>query len=207
MKSLTNKRWLVVLGKFIVLAGLVGALMWVWQQVHIQKVAMHQVQKSLNDLPERISGQAALKSELERHKHDIERLHRYTPAQQEGISEFVSELEKEAVREKIRFSINDIMKDQKTDESGNPIENTGPLNEVYIKGTANGRPEDLVSFLYTLEHMPYLVRVPEWTLQALATGNGASTIATIPTSTSGKEDVPEVPGQLFFTLVITARYE
>ena len=205
MKIIPHYPWVHILGRWLILLGVVIVCFWAWKAVHTQKIAMFQVQKALNELPERITGQAALKSELDRHKHDIERLYKYTPTRDE-VNEFVNELENEAKKRKVKISIQDFIEDKKLDENGNPIEDAGPLRDVYVKGMATGSPEQLVALIHALEHMPYLVRLSEWDLKALAQGNSGVTVANIPADDTTVQP-QEVPGQLFFTLILALRYE
>jgi len=203
MKIPAQKKWMVFTTKLGVVVILIGACVWAWQQVYNEKIAMYQAQKAVNELPEQISGQAALKSDLERHEHDINRFRAFTPTR-DGISEFVSRLEEESKKHSLTLSVTDITEGQKLDDQGLPIPISGPLNEVRMTGTAYGQPQELISFLFTLEHMPYLVRVIDWHLQAISTG-GTTAAARIPTTS--KEQTSVVPGQLLFTLGLTVRYE
>ena len=49
--------------------------------------------------------------------------------------------------------------------SSDPIA-TGVLQDVHIRLNAVGSPSALVAFLYRLEHLPYLIRIDSWMLDA-----------------------------------------
>jgi len=81
---------------------------------------------------------------------------------------------------------------------------SGAIRDVRIKGEIRGLPEELVGFLYAVENFPYLLRVVDWRLEAVAPGVSGAALVPL-TSPAPKEQVS--PSQLLFTLVVTVRYE
>ncbi|MGH9858347.1 MAG: hypothetical protein ACRD4B_10930, partial [Acidobacteriota bacterium] len=113
------------------------------------------------------------------------------------VGDVVSFIEQEGVRQGISARVSDIEEEQQLDQFGNQIAASGPLVDVRLTIMADGPPENLVSFLHSMEHMPYLSQVDNW--EITTTRTRPTTIP--PAGQTGETDAPRAA--LFSEIIIS----
>lgn len=159
MKSLLHR--LALLLEFLVSLGLLGGIWYGWREVerlqqHIQASQQHIAQE-----PHVALQHSAQQVELKKFEARLGQLeHMVVP--REKVGDVVTRLEGVAREENIRIIVPDIKEVVVIGKDNKPVPSTGRYVDIRLTVKGSGNPADLVSFLYQVEHLPYLLRVPTW---------------------------------------------
>lgn len=189
----------------VVAVALVVALSVLWQDVARRQGTILEAQQRLKNEPARISQTATVKKDLASFRDDIARLEGLVLSR-EMIGTLVGTLEAEAARTRVLVRVPEISEEVTLNEKRQPILATGPLRDARLTLEASGKPENLLVFLHAVEHVPYLVRVTEWSIQAQAATAAPTVNVLIPPDPDGTT-VPSTPvdGELTATVLVAIK--
>ncbi len=171
----------------------VGVLVALLVYAHIQvrllwkEVALRQA--LLQDVPARMSHTATLKKELDTALLNMQGIHRAIPTR-DGLVGVVSEISTAAVSAGISAQV-PVVQEGVAGEAETP---DAPFSDVRIHILASGDPAALASFLYKIEHLPYILRVVSWKIDTTAQTTVSSFTSTVP---SDAPSVVSLPGSSF----------
>jgi len=152
LKSIVRKR----IGQGLLIVFLVGISVWLVYTVRLTRAEVRQQGEVLERLPEEESRRVMLRGELERRRHDIERI-KALVARRDQVGEVVNRIKAEGLARDIDVRVVQVVENVE-DEEGS----TGPFKDVRLKIVGFGDPENLLDFLHASEHLPYLVSVFDW---------------------------------------------
>ncbi|MBI1833601.1 MAG: hypothetical protein HYR90_02125 [Candidatus Andersenbacteria bacterium] len=108
----------------------------------------------LEQTPLRLLESASRAADLSRREFDISRIqHLLVPRNQ--IVDVVSAIEAQAKRHQVEVSIPEIVE---SEEAG------GVIQDITVRVSVDGNPENIVDFSHSVEHLPYLLNVERWSL-------------------------------------------
>ncbi len=113
--------------------------------------------------PDNLIYSSAARAELAKRQLDIQRIKSYVP-ERNAVAGVVTAMEQEGTKQSVVLKVTDIGEELVTNAAGQPEVASGPIQNVRIKITAVGKPENLVQLLYSVEHMPYLLHLVSWEL-------------------------------------------
>ena len=123
-----------------------------WQAVH-----------TLEQLPENTRQLEAVRRTYEEQADTLETISALVPAREE-IGRLITVFERSARENDVTLQIPEVLEQVLRDERGKELEWTGPGAQVSIRFRASGSPNDVLVWLYAVEHLPYLLRSVEWRL-------------------------------------------
>jgi Tfp pilus assembly protein PilO len=167
IRNLVRRR----VGEGLLILILAASVVWLWWWVEkAQRVAMEK-KLDLAQVPAAAVRMAALRGQLAERSNDIERLREYVPTRRE-IGEVVNGLGELGEGFGLEIRVVSVKEEVLVDEKGKEREPEGPLRLVRFVIVGVGPPEELLEFLHSVEHLPYLLAVPEWKV-AVDTGQGS----------------------------------
>lgn len=157
-------------------AFLIGALLYAHVTVRSlwSDVALRQA--LLRDVPARTSKTSALKKELDTALLSMESIHATIPPSDDLVA-VVSAISSAAISSGISAQVPVVQTTAKT------VSTTDIFSDVRIRVVASGTPGALASFLYKVEHLPYMLRVASWKIDTLQQTAVSSFTSDVPTGT------------------------
>ena len=131
----------------------------VWQDIAVRQALLH-------DVETQTSQTAILKKMLDAASADMAKVNATIPTR-DGLVEVVSFISAEAVASGITAQV-PIVEAAEVDPSATP---DAVFADVRIHIVASGQPAALASFLHRVEHLPYIVRVVSWNIDAIKTAS------------------------------------
>lgn len=205
MITLSIALWMPLLRRVAVVVALGALTWWGWSYTAAQRAALIALEQRLELLPAEQAQQAAAEEGLEKHQSSFQRLQTFVVAA-ESIPQFIAALETEAKKRGVTVQVADVREEEFKDDEGNVVQPTGPLRDIRLKAVAVGEPVQLVDFLRAVENVPYLGRVVDWRLNAVATGGAGTITATIPTGSPSSAATPR-GGEMNLTFLLSIRNE
>lgn len=138
----------------VILCVLVAGLVWAHIYVRVAWKDAAFRQALLQDIPAQTSRTSALKKDLDSALASLQAIHVTIP-QTDGLVEVVSAISAAAVSSGISAQVPVV-------QSNAPVQSPAPegvFADVRIHVVASGNPAALASFLYRVEHLPYMLRV------------------------------------------------
>lgn len=184
--------------KVCVLLLMMGGLLFVHS--FVSRLA-DQVTEKRNELEQKPAEQlriATLRSELSRRAFDLDRIKGYVVSR-DRIIDVVSAIEAEGQRFGVTVQVPDIQEVPVFDADGNQIDPTGPLQDVEIKVIAVGPPQQLVAFLHSIDHLPYILSTVRWNLSLDRSALSSSSTIPVP---SGEGETAALEGVLETDIIL-----
>lgn len=151
--------------EILLVISLAAGIVWLWRGLQELKFSVWKAQEQLNEIPVEEARTAAVENELAKRALDIERVRAFLVTR-EQIGDVVGEIESIARQYSVNVVVPEIEEVQKFDESGNPVEPSGPVRDVRLNLVATGHPKQLVQFLHAVEHMSRILYLEAWRLDA-----------------------------------------
>ncbi|MEX0649375.1 MAG: hypothetical protein WD200_00045 [Candidatus Andersenbacteria bacterium] len=140
--------------------------------------------------PDDLLHASALKAELAKHDLDIRRIQSYVLTRN-TIAEAVEAIEKEGAENNIEVTVSDINEVVELGAGGNVVEPVGPLRKIKLQVIGSGQPSNLLTFLYKIEHAPYLLYLDEWQVASGVRSGGQGVSTAAPDQSRGGQPVVE----------------
>jgi hypothetical protein len=184
-QSINRRRVVRLVGEIILLVALAGII--IWLSSHIQNVRGQLFSRNaqVDGELENISRFADLESEIELRSADVDRAKGYVLKKNE-IGDVIALIEKEATARGLSLRI-PLVQEQKKDEDkdkddDSSKEESGPLRDVDVQVVVDGSPVQVLDFFYAVEHLPYLLSVNRWHIDAVADTITQGEISQLPSS-------------------------
>lgn len=167
MKS-SRKQWrnqiLARVLELTVVGGLVVVVVILSQRISLVRTQVAEERLTLEASLAGAVERGVLQSELERRQHDVDRLTKMIPRQEE-IDVVVAQLEAEAKRQQVVITIPSVERNiSAKGGTERPVAAPKQLEEVKVKIIAQGGVANLLNFWHAVEHLPYLTGVVEYNL-------------------------------------------
>lgn len=106
---------------------------------------------------------AALTAEFGKRAHDLERVDALL-LQRDNFADLITMLEGQALRYEVSMRVPRITEAADEKQAEEKLHGGRALEDVHVQVVASGSAEDLLRFLYAVDHLPYLLTVPTWEL-------------------------------------------
>lgn len=186
--------------------GLIVGIVFLWRHTAAARLQFFSAQRALQNVPQQVSQQTSLAVEIDKHRHDISRLRAYV-VERQNIGEVIAAIEAAGHRHKLSVQIADVAEASPLSESSDEL-----LSDVRLKLTAVGRPEAMLRFLHTVEHVPYLLYLESWQLDTGPDGSGSlgdqlvvPTVA--PQSDGSQPSMVAADGHVQADIILTINHE
>jgi len=113
--------------------------------------------------PDDVVYASAAKADLAKRQLDLRRIGQYMP-DRGSLVPVVTAIEQEGGKRNVSVKVTDISEELTVNAAGQPIPASGPVQNIRIKVSAVGEPEDILQALYNIDHLPYLLYVASWDL-------------------------------------------
>lgn len=187
------------------IAVLLGAMSWALPHLRQSRDALQRQTQQAAVVPDVTFQERSLAATVAAHAHDVARIQSYLPTQ-DALPNVIAVLEETAVGRQVHIQVPDISAVEEVDENGEPVASPGPYHTVRLTVHGTGQPEGLLQFLHDLEHMPYVLTVAEWQLQAAAPTAVSALSVRAPTALTASGTPEPVPtSQMTAMLLLTVR--
>jgi hypothetical protein len=185
----------------LVVLVLLGSLAWGYPVVARMREESARRQLEFENIPLNAGQEAELEREFKGQQPALARV-RTVAIQEKNIGYFVSVLETLAAESQVVVEVPEVKEIIPLDESGQPLPIVGPVRDIELKIQAKGTPPDLLRYLYAVEHVPYLVAIPDWSVSAADQTRAQAQRAPV-ASPSPAAPPPVPPATLAARLVLT----
>ncbi|HLC49197.1 MAG TPA: hypothetical protein VJI96_02320 [Candidatus Andersenbacteria bacterium] len=163
-------------------------------------------QEVLQDVPAQERRTDALQKELDAATADMQVLYGSAPTR-EGLVDVIAAISQAAAISGISVQVPTV-KVNSTSPTPIPKTSVSPLpqntfSDVRIHIVGAGDIAALASFLYRVEHLPYILRIASWKIETMAQSSASSFVGTAPSDS--KQVLPPVNSSLVADLVIVVR--
>jgi hypothetical protein len=172
-----------------ILALLVGGVVYAHRVVSGVKQEVDMQHRILDRSPTDVLYAATIRSQFAAHASRLDTIRQYV-IKQEQIVEAVSTIENEGVRHRVAVRVPTIQEE----ESEEATTSSDVLKNIRLDVVATGDPIQLMRFLHSIEHAPYLLHVRSWHL---------NTAATTTTPQEGEEQRDITTGRLELRVIIS----
>lgn len=117
----------------------------------------------LEAAPERLLESARQRADLSRREVDIGRVERLLVPRSEVVA-IVARIEQEATARGLTIAVPAIEEIRTVNAQGEEVESAGPARDVRLEISVDGPPEQIVAFVHSIEHLPYLLHLESWRL-------------------------------------------
>ncbi len=146
----------------IVLASvLIVGLVWGHQQLRDLQQRITTAQAAMAMLPQQQIAVQNAKMDLKKYEPALQRLMILLP-RREAVGDIVARIENEANKQGLKAIVADVKEEVRLGKDNKPIAQSGPYQEVRFTVQSYGDPIELLQYLHSLEHLPYVLKVPEW---------------------------------------------
>lgn len=194
MKSLRLKKLIITrVVELMIVAVLAGGVVLAANLVRGVRVRLMERQIKLEASLNEAVHRAVVADKLALYDKEIKRVMDMVPWRDE-VGQVVETVDNEARRWGVTVLVPKISEEQKYDENGTVIEQTGPTRLIRLTVEASGDPQALVNLLHSLENLPYLMTPVSFVLDNEANQVSAvGAIALAPTGPASEEAAPIVP--------------
>lgn len=147
--------------EILVTLGLLGGIWYGWREVERLQQHIQVNQHHIDQEPYAVLQRSAQQGELKKLESRLGQLERLVPPR-EKVGDMVTLLERVAREKNIRIIIPDIKEEVVIGKDNKPVRSDGRYLDIRLTVKGSGNPADLLSFLYHVEHMPYVLHVPVW---------------------------------------------
>lgn len=179
----------------LIVVALIGVSVFLVNTIEVIQEKLYVLHERLAHIPQELSQRTQLARDIEKHRHDLDRLQGYIITR-DDLAGFIGSLEDLGKTNKISVQVINVQEqaDAPAGESMVP---------VTLTVEAFGNPKDLLGYLYRLEHVPYLSSVPAWDIRPA----GASRSVQVTTSDNPDTTPREAEFRLHATVVITMSHD
>lgn len=199
MKIRYSKIGAVIVLEVAVAAGLLIGL-WLGAQ-RLQRMQQHVVaaQHQIATAPQQQLAQEAISTELKKYAAAVTQLQQLIPPRS-TVGNVIARIEGEASKKKLKAIVSDVKEEIKYGKNNKPIVQAGPYQEVRITVQSYGDPATLLELLYAIEHLPYVLKIPDWNITTDYAAIPAALTVAVPTPGASEE---RARGLLEASIIIT----
>lgn len=177
--------------------GVVVGLWYGWQMLRQVRSEVIAAQQKIENIPQQQLQQEEVASELKRQDARLRQLGNYLP-RREAIGDVVAAIEGVAQKNGIAVIVPEVTDDVRIGADRKPITQTGRYRDVRLTVQGYGDPIKLIAFLHGVEHLPYIIKVPDFEVTTDYAALPTALSVSPPTETSP----PQVPAALLNAGVI-----
>lgn len=144
-----------------IMVGLLLGLWFGWQELQQLRQQVSEAQRTVENIPQQLLEQDDIASELKKQATRLQQLEKFLP-RREAIGEVVAAIESLARQNGVSVIVPDVKEEIRYGRDNKPIPVTGRYLDVRLIVQGYGDPTKLMTFLYGMEHLPYLLRIPDW---------------------------------------------
>ena len=122
-----------------------------------------EAQRLVTIAPQQLLAQGAISTELKKHTLAINQLKQQVPPRS-AVGDIVARIENEASKNNVKAIVSDVKVEITYGKDNKPIAQTGPYQDVRLTVQSYGDPAALLSLLHVIEHLPYVLKVPDWSI-------------------------------------------
>lgn len=145
----------------VLAAALVVGLWFGWQELRQIRQGITQSQQMVENMPQQQLAQDDLASELKKQDARLRQLEKLLPPR-EAVGDVVAAIEGLEKKHGVRIIVPDVKEEIRYGRDNKPIPQTGPYLDIRLVVQGYGDPERLLAFIYDVEHLPYLLKIPTW---------------------------------------------
>lgn len=150
-------------GQLLGVGALVGAVVYIAPLLEQVRLELFKQQRATETVLQTRVQAAALKTELDKRAHDLERVGAlFLP--RENFDDLISTLEGQALRYRVSMHVPRIIEAADEQKAEAKLHSGRAIEDVRVQVVASGSAEDLLRFLYAVDHLPYLLTVSTWEL-------------------------------------------
>lgn len=132
-----------------------------WQQLSRMSQRVNEARHNLENIPQELLRQEGLASDLKKQDVRLQELEKLLPSR-EAIGDVVAVIENVAQKNGVKVIVPDVKEEIRYGRDNKPIAQTGRYQDVRLVIQGYGDPHRLLAFLYEVEHLPYVLKVPAW---------------------------------------------
>lgn len=163
MKAPTVTGWIV---RMIVLIVLGAGLFFGHTYVADVRAERAKAIRELEATPDRLLETARQRADLNRREADLSRIEKLLVPRSEVVS-IVARIEQEATVRGLTIAVPAIEEIKMVNNRGVEVETGGPARDVRLEISISGSPDQIIAFVHSVEHLPYLLFVESWRLTNL----------------------------------------
>ncbi len=172
-----------LVAKIILLALLLGTIVFLRSlslRLHTQLI---QAQQIIAASPGEALAVTAAQAELARRALDLDRLRSYVVLR-DRLADAITTIEAQGAALAVTVAVSNVRPHLAVDDEGKIVEPGGPVRPIRLTIQASGAPSGLLTLLYRIEHLPYLLHAQTWRVTASPLPGGAkeATQAAVPTA-------------------------
>ncbi len=177
--------WIRISFYVVLLGGLVGAIWYADTQVRALRERAAVAQRELQDVPRRTANSLTLKKELALLTEQMKTIYQGTPSTNQ-LPDVIANISALAASSGVSAQV-PVVQESAGKEKEKAMDS---FSDVRIHVAASGDPENLATFLYRIEHLPYVMRVVSWTIDTTRQVAISSFTGVAPPAPGGEEAAP-----------------
>lgn len=124
---------------------------------------LHSTQQTLEkSLPSAVY-QVSLKEHLNTHQEKVDKIEQIIPPKNK-IGSIINSFKEEATKRNIDVKVPTVEEKMIKKNGSKPKKQEGPIRTISLKVNSSGEPISLVNYMHSMEHMPWLLRVTDFSL-------------------------------------------
>lgn len=172
----------ILLAEAALAIGAAIGLWFAWQHLRQLRYQAIAAQHTIENIPQQRLQQEEVAAQLQQQDTRLRPIENYLP-RREAIGDVVAAIESVARKNNVTVIVPEITDDVRLDSNRKPIPQAGRYRDVQLVVQAYGDPVQLLTFLHGVEHLPYVVKVPDFELTTDYAALPTALSVSLPTTT------------------------